>query len=242
LWQVFFIRCFRGKFEVLPAVLLGASVWLIYTADRVLDTFHESTLQGAWDRPRHAFYRRNRRRVAPVWAVVLTLCAWLAWTALPEVLFETGVALASAVAVYFALVHARRRALRAGSKEAAVAVIFALGTTLQAWPRVQVPSDALAILLFSALCWINCVAIEDWEHGVPARCGAVFAAVLVALAAAVLLRDHRPILGSAETASALGLMILDRTRGRLSPDAARVLADVALLSPVLFLPLAGTRP
>jgi len=49
----------------------------------------------------------------------------------------------------------------------------------------------------------------------------------------------RPILGGAEAASAIAFVILDRERLKLSADALRVLADVALLSPVFFLPLAG---
>jgi hypothetical protein len=41
-------------------------------------------------------------------------------------------------------------------------------------------------------------------------------------------------------ASALAFVFLDFRRRRLSADALRVLADVALLTPVVFLPLAGT--
>jgi hypothetical protein len=61
------------------------------------------------------------------------------------------------------------------------------------------------------------------------------AASLVALAAAGLLRDYRPVLGAAETAGALGLVLLDRVRGRYSTAALRVLADVVLLTPIVFM-------
>jgi hypothetical protein len=94
-------------------------------------------------------------------------------------------------------------------------------------------------VLFSGLCWINCVTIEDWEHGMATRSSVWLLAALVAVAAAVLLREGRPVLGSAETASVLGLLVLDQVRTRLSRDALRVLADAALLTPVLFLPVAG---
>jgi hypothetical protein len=124
---------------------------------------------------------------------------------------------------------------RANSKESAVAVLFGLGASLAAWPRVQTTSDVLAILLFSYLCWMNCVAIDDWEHGRKLRPSVIAAAGIVAVVAACLLREHRPILGGAETAGALGLVVLDRLRVRYSPEALRVLADVVLLTPVLFL-------
>jgi len=65
-------------------------------------------------------------------------------------------------------------------------------------------------------------------------------ALCVGLAAAFLLHQHRPVLSGAETASALGFVLLDHWRRRLTADALRVLADVALLSPILFLPIAGT--
>jgi len=110
-----------------------------------------------------------------------------------------------------------------------------LGASLAAWPRVQTASDVLAILLFSCLCWMNCVAIDDWEHNRELRPSVIAAAGIVAVVAAYLLREHRPILGGAETAGALGLVVLDQLRVRYSPEALRVLADVVLLTPILFL-------
>jgi len=126
---------------------------------------------------------------------------------------------------------------RANSKESAVAVLFGLGASLAAWPGVQTTSDVLAILLFSGLCWMNCVAIDDWERGHELRPSVIAVAGLVAVVAACLLHGHRPILGAAETAGALGLILLDRLQRRCSPEALRVLADVVLLTPILFLPV-----
>jgi hypothetical protein len=100
---------------------------------------------------------------------------------------------------------------------------------------VRTSSDVMAILLFSLLCWMNCVAIDDWESGRELRPSVIAAAGLVAVVAVCLLRYHRPILGAAETAGALGLVLLDRSRGRYSPEALRVLADVVLLTPIVFL-------
>jgi hypothetical protein len=236
LWQVLFIRCFHASGSVLPAALLVSAVWLIYAADRALDAW-----RGAGSRPRHEFYRRYWRVVLPVWVGVLAAAAWLAWSLLSPFLLERGLFLLGAVVLYFVAVHFSPVWMRERwPKEAAVAVLFALGASLAAWTRVQTVFDVLTVLLFSLLCWINCVAIEQTESGFGRwPVGALAAGV--GLAAIVFLLQDRPILGSAEAASAIAFVVLDRSRPRLSPDALRVLADAALLSPIFFLPLAGAR-
>jgi hypothetical protein len=236
LWQVLFMRCFGLSGDAIPAVLLVSSVWLIYAADRACDVW-----RGEGDRPRHEFYRRYWRVVLPVWTAVFAITGFLAWTSLPREIFVRGTWLLAGVALYFATVHLAPATLRKRwPKEAVVAVLFALGASLPAWVRVHKPSDVLTVLLFSCLCWINCIAIEQWEHG-SGRMPVGVVAGAVGLAALVLLPQHRPVLAGAEIASALAFVWLDRSRLRLSADALRVLADAALLSPILFLPLAGLR-
>jgi hypothetical protein len=240
LWQVLFVRCLRTEADarlslgrdLLPAVLLVAAVWLIYTADRVLDAW-----RGVDHRPRHEFYRRHWRAVLPVWMAVLGITGWLAWTTLVPAVFVRGLWLLGAVIVYLAAVHALPVRL-AAMKEAMVAVLFALGATLAAWNQVRTLADILTVVIFSLLCWMNCAAIEHWESG-SRRWSVGVLAACVGLAAMLCLHQQRPILGAAETASAFGFVLLDRSRMRLSADALRVLADVALLSPVFFLPLVG---
>ena len=39
LWQILFARCFHARVETLPSVLLVLAVWLIYAADRTLDSW-----------------------------------------------------------------------------------------------------------------------------------------------------------------------------------------------------------
>ena len=235
LWQLLFVRCFHGSLGTLPAALLAIAVWLIYVADRTLDAW-----RGLTEQPRHEFYGRHWRAVLPIWIATLAAGAWLAWSRLPRPLFAEGAAVASVTALYLAAVHLAPGLLRrAGSKESMVAVLFGLGASLAAWPGVQTTSDVLAILLFSCLCWMNCSAIDDWEHGRELRPSVIAAAGLVALTAACVLQGHRPILGGAETAGALGLVLLDRLQRRYSADALRVLADVVLLTPIVFLPVVG---
>ena len=276
LWQILFIRCFHVSENALPAILLVASVWLIYAADRALDAW-----RGECGSPRHRFYRDHWRILLPVWMAVLGASAWLALAELPEALLRRGFVLLAAVLVYLAMVHlgmpknwdrhlfrfrkplslpvpGQRKAVcpifwrngrvrplgwMVASKEAVVGLLFALGASLAAWTNVRTAADAAAIALFFVLCWINCAAIQKWEAA--ARTFSLdwpvsLAAIGVALVAAMLLWMHRPVLGGAELASAFAFVLLDRSGRRFSPDALRVLADVALLSPVVFLPLAGS--
>ena len=242
LWQVLFARCFHANVNVLAAALLVLAVWLIYAADRVIDAW---TGGNSSRRPRHEFYRRYWRGIAPVWGAALAIAGWLAWTRLTRVIFERGLVLMAAVALYFTAVHVAPAALRrAWPKEAAVAILFALGASVAAWSRVRSAADIAAIVLFSCLCWINCVAIEQWEqtwgeHRRPVKWPIGAAAMCVAAMALVMMIEHRPVLSAAEAASAIAFVLLDRRRHRLSTDALRVLADVALLSPLFFLPIAG---
>lgn len=234
LWQILFARCFGAPLDGVAVALLLLTVWLIYVADRTLDAW-----KGDCRSPRHEFYRRHWRNLLPVWLAALGLAAWLAVERLPSGIFVRGAALLAAVVVYFVLIHVGRQHFRSRQgrwpKEAVVGVLFALGASLVAWGQVKAPADVATIVLFSGLCWMNCVAIEKWEAGQP-EWSPRAAALWLAGIAGVLLYAHRPVLGGAEFVSAAAFVLLGRVRPRLSANAVRVLADVALLSPVLFLP------
>jgi hypothetical protein len=234
LWQVLFIRCFHSEASAIPSVLLVLAVWLIYVADRVLDGW-----AGRGSMPRHQFYRRHRRALVPLWIAVMAAASALSWTRLNPDLLHRGLALIGLVGTYFAAVHLSPHL--PWPKEAAVAVIFALGTSLASWNDIHHAGDIAAIGLFSVLCWINCMAIDQWESrrgtGIPV--GVVAGAVGAGALALVWL--HRPVIGNVEMASALAFLCLDRARHWLSTDALRVLADAALLTPLMVLPFTGIR-
>jgi hypothetical protein len=234
LWQVLFVRCFHARLDGPTAILLATAVWLIYAADRMLDAW-----RGSVRTRRHAFYQRHWRIVSALWIAVFVAGGWMAWTWLPEALWPGGLAMTGIAGVYLVAVHGVPVLRLAGLKEAAVGLVFAAGVSLVAWPMVRTSADFLAIILFCVLCWMNCLGIEDWERGSEARSSVVYAGAMVALLAVVLLAERRPVLACAETASALGVIALDRFRGRFSRDAIRVLADVVLLTPILFLGVAG---
>ncbi|HKO49687.1 MAG TPA: hypothetical protein VJV79_18285 [Polyangiaceae bacterium] len=239
-----------------PIVFLSLATWLCYVGDRTQDA--RSTLHDSELRARHRFYGswwRSRRNSLIVLVGLATLvCATTGLLGLPAPLLVQYVALTLASMLYFAWVHlSRERGARVLAKEAAVAVIFALGCILPAW---SIASSAIrsqlipAGLLFTQLCWLNCVAIERWEgrgivgeHAHPSTHWAArhLSALLIAsaLAAAALaflrLAVGRPIALAPYLACAfLLLAALERWRLRLSVDSLRIFADVALLTPLAW--------
>ncbi len=252
LWNVLFFASFRtpGSAQATEAatiapILLALAVWLIYSADRTLDAW-----RGQLSQRRHRFYHRHWSRhaywMAGIWTAAGVTGACLAFTALPADILRHGLWLTAVVAAYLLAVHRFPKILRwAGSKEAAVATVFGLGTSLTIWSRVTGLADLAAVAVFAILCWLNCAAIEDWEAGREIRLPVLLAAAGVAGTAALALRHAHPLLGLAATASALGLLLLDiafsvRTPGAASSpwtnDAKRVLADAVLLTPLLVFP------
>jgi hypothetical protein len=103
-------------------------------------------------------------------------------------------------------------------------------------------------LLFAGLCWLNCVAIEYWEWRTLASSQSIhrwtrsagerlgLVAAILGVAAALLLAFETPrIAFAAALLSAMAFVWLARRSSLLPLDALRVLADFALLSPLLLL-------
>lgn len=250
LWQWLLGRSFSAAWHAQYAFVLGASVWLAYVADRWIEGWRLTRVCTQ----RHLFYQRWRWPVAAIWLAVLTgdLCAAILGLTGPEI--RAGLLLLAFVLAYLIshqLIH-RDRGWRV-PKEICVAVLMGGGVAL--FPLFQAPamswSPVPPLAFFVLLCFVNCVLISTWErevdetHGQTSIAlqfdrglafGAVapwFLAGLAAISAAVGQNDKsRAALLCAVTSSVL-LGAVDFLEPRFGRQLARVLADVALTTPVV---------
>jgi hypothetical protein len=228
------------------AFVLTASVWLAYAADRWLEGWRlDARLVRT---PRHQFYQRHRRLVATVWAAVLGVTVVTAVAAMGFSEIVRGLLLLVPVLAYL-LSHQflhRTRRWRA-PKELIVALLLTGGVAVFLWPAS--PRRLLpGLATFAAASFVNCALISSWERDVDRSHGQTSLALesghaarairwlpwLLAIVGACLwfwIDDGR-VAVACGTVSALLMGVLDRAEGRTGWAAARVLADVALLTPI----------
>ncbi len=251
LWCWAFGRAARLWLAPWLPLALAMGTWLFYVADRLLDARLSSA---ASLQERHRFHERHRRWFLGVAAPVALALAFLI-SRMPRTLIASYCVLGALSLLYLALVHVPARAsgrsfryfARYFPKEFVVALLFAAASALPAWDEARrramgMPRHHPLLLLcplFAALCWLNCVAIEDWEqhHGgrrilwlamltIAAGCGALFE----------LMNRSACWLAIAVILSGVFFLVLDRSR--LTAAGRRIAADLALLTPLL-LPLAA---
>lgn len=246
LWCACCAHCLHVEMSAAVYTLLALAVWVIYVADRTLDVWRDAS--AARLSPRHAFYDRHWRTMLPLASFAVLLAAYLAWLHLASDLFRCGLAVSAGVLFYFGMVHSSSRLARFWPKELVVAVLFAAGTFGPVLTRAEgIRWDGRsAALIFAALCFANCAAIDAWESdGTNTKklialtgnklliyCSGV---ALLSIAAAPMTHSAVRLLFAASAASALLLVLLDLRRERFSPELLRVLADGALLTPLPFL-------
>jgi len=244
-------------------LLLALGTWLVYVADRILDGLCitvESQL-----RERHLLYARHRGKLVSAAFVVTLVLLWLVSTHMSPAARREDSALFGAALIYFVLIHLCGSLSESGierwfPKELAVALVFAAAVAVPAWSRLSGNRTSLILLVatFSLLCWLNCVAIEKWEHipygsartlRIPVSHASTrwaqrhlsfvsFALALLASIGCVQSRlfGHHAAMAAlylASAGSAIVFPLLDRSR--LSSFELRIAADAALLTPLLFI-------
>lgn len=226
------------------------AVWILYAADRLLDTRMLDGTERFAPSPaeleaRHFFHHRHRRLfLVAMLAASIALAALipaLAAAAVPLYLVEGGLLVG-----WFGVVHWMRRP-RWLPKELAVGLFFAAAIftpTLAREPwllRGVLPAAAL----FAGVCALNCFYIHAWEREPrrwrrgAARGRLGLAAMILAacgLAVPCLYTSCPRVLSCACVLAALLLALLDWMRGRLAPTHLRAAADLVLLTPLLTLP------
>ncbi|HVB85091.1 MAG TPA: hypothetical protein VNK23_00290 [Candidatus Dormibacteraeota bacterium] len=254
LWLLLFTRSLRVRVPVTEAAVLAMAVWLIYVADRIMDSFRES--ERAPLALRHRFYREHRAAFVAPFCGIMLLAAWMAWTKLDERTLRGGVALAAIVGVYFGVVHLSGSLVqRWFPKELAVAVLFCAGSCLPVFVRVRGLNtpDIAGFIGFVLVGWMNTALIEytEWialrDGGAeqPSALTIALARVIVPLGIAIAalsliavafpsFRDVRPVL-LAEAGSALALAALSFSWRRISTYVLRISADAVLCTPAVLL-------
>jgi hypothetical protein len=259
LWSYAFARAMGLHLPPLAPLLLAAGTWLVYVADRILDGLQPQPNL----RKRHYFYAEHRFLFLALATAVACCLTWFVFTRMqPNVRREDSLVFVTAL-VYFLLVHAKgQRVERWLPKELAVGLLFAAATAVPTWARLTTGRDRLlpAVVLFAALCWLNCVAIESWERGLRVsnagplhsptphlstqwaaghlRSVSAFVALSAALLAANAWLKSSPdlsLLYLASFASAGLFVLLDTAEPRLTSLQLRIAADAALLTPLPLL-------
>ena len=236
MWTVFLAYYFDVVLPWTAPAALALAVWLVYAADRL----HDARSGTGPLEERHHFHARHARAFLVAIALVTIVLAVLVWL-LPRELRTAWMLLGLPLMGYVAGVHVLRVRV---PKEALVGVFFAAAATMPALLAAHTASVMIAGGLFGVLCWLNCVFIARSE-GVEAA-GAVtgWAVRRFPLAASSLLVVALVVFiafGDGGLAVALGaalLLLLDVARQQpLRAVRVRALADAALLTPLLVLPL-----
>jgi hypothetical protein len=228
------------------------AVWMLYAADRLLDARPVAGGGPPADlEERHRFHHRHRR--AFLWGLAI---AAIALGSLLHLLNPTALhlyaTLATLLAAWMLLVHARPmpESLRL-PKELAVGVFFSAAVFIPTVARSPALRTALLpdALLAAAACTLNCFFLSAWEQPGPRPKAhwttlwstrhlpqlTITVAVLATLTAWLTRQNSlwKPALASALTAALL--LLLHRLRRHLSRIHLRASADLALLTPLLFL-------
>ncbi len=259
-WLYLFAKTWRLGYHPWEAyVSLGLVVWGIYMTDRLLDV----SLRGASTDMlaiRHQFHQRHQRVFRGGVIAAFTLALLLVLTKIPMTIYKHLLFGGVLVAGFFGLSMLTYQAAREVplTKNVLAGLAFAFGTAMMAhlyrWEYGIY--DLLAsreFVCFAVLCILNISAIDLWENAsrsvdleIHASHELSLTLPLILLGAASLvfaLLDYgqaaRPFYYAILTGSAL-LYIINRLRSQFSMDTLRVLANLALLVPVLvFLAAAG---
>jgi hypothetical protein len=248
LWTWFIAHAAHVPIRPAAPGAMFLAVWILYVADRLLDATRSPTSDLE---ARHLFHRRHRRTFLIGIAIATTALAAL----LPR-LYPAAIRLylieGALLFAWFVILHTTRSAHRL-PKEIAVGLFFSAAVfipTVGREPGLRAEFVPAAIL-FGVLCSLNCLFIFAWEHDVL-RDNAAHASTRLALAHLPALAVTAAIVGAALTfiapipakhiaaacgLAALLLLALHRNRRRHSRIDLRAAADLALLTPILLLPL-----
>ena len=250
-WLWLFARTFHVPLQIGNGVALFLTAWLIYLGDRFADAV---SLPANLPRSsRQDFCLRHREIWISIVALVAGFDAYVIWKTAALQTFLVGSVVGLLALVYLVVNHPLGFIWRSlPAKEFAIGILFAAGTGVALLPSIPgTPTFAVAVLLFAALCFLNCTSIAGWEReldraqrkvsiatrhpgGVQSsgkKCGVL---AVAAFAFAILFPSAAVIFGCI-SASGLLLLWLNRLPNTTPVDQRTALADLVLLTPVLVL-------
>jgi hypothetical protein len=232
-WQLALAGALDAPVAGPTVIVLALSVWLTYLADRLFDVGRRPTHR--LHSLRHAFAKRNQRRLWRIWGLILISNIILALTTLsPEELKKGGLLLLVCLG-YTALNQKLSRQFF--PKEICVALIYTGGVLV-----FQAATPPLSFAFFFALvCLSSCLIIGAKEKAIDIEMQVHSLAPIVAerwlgrclLALHITAILFAPIGALALSLSFLGLGLLQILRPRISIEGFRALADAWLLIPPL---------
>jgi hypothetical protein len=261
LWTCFIAAAHHIHLPISSTLAMAVAVWMLYAADRLMDarlldanpTQHEDL------EARHYFHHRHRKTfLTGILLASIALAALL--PRLEAKAIHLYLILGGLVSGYFILIHAtsgttaQQKVAHRLPKEIAVGLCFAAATfipTVARRPDLRLPLFPSA-LLFATLCSLNCLFIYAWEHedhnaNRPTHTITRLAlhnlpslTILLALSSTALsLFDHHApqSIPCAIAISATFLLLLHNHRHTIARTTLRAAADLALATPILFLPL-----
>ncbi len=165
-WQLIFTLEFLNRFpHAIESLIIGITIWLAYTADRILDSWNlETNLPHT---SRHYFHHQFRTPMCCFWTIALGFDVILIASFTHTVQIQWGLVCLLFVLLYLLNSQKNIRALRAIPKEAQAGFIFAFGVSLVCWPAApqQIAGPLFsATLVTGVLFSINCATVAYWER------------------------------------------------------------------------------
>jgi FtsH-binding integral membrane protein len=262
-WLYVFAKTWRLGYHPWEAYAsLGLAVWIIYVSDRLLDA---SLLIGGNERmeERHRFHWRYRKLFRAGLALAVAFAVGLVVMRMPMAIYKHLLLGGVMVAGFFGLAMLASQEPREvpHAKNILAGLTFAFGVAMMAH-LYRYEYDVYDLLLrsrefvcFVVLCILNISAIDLWEHAArssdretKASDELALTLPLTLLGAAALIfamlesqQSSRPFYYAILSGAGL-LYALNRIRARFRMETLRVLADVALLVPVLVFLAASQSP
>ena len=173
LWQLLYTTQFCQRFPaVYELAIIGLSIWLVYTADRLFDAIRlDRTRPHTF---RHRFHAAHQTQLTTIWFVALAVDTLLIVRFAHESQLRWGCSAIAIVVAYVTGIHLIRNASSWFPKELQAGMLFAFGVSLPAWSEISANGFVAllaSVLMTGFLFTGNCFAIAHWEQDLDSSQG-----------------------------------------------------------------------